>query len=195
MSTGPRRSVTSPSIRPTRSGSLTSRSTAIALAPEPEISDATTSERSRVRAARATFAPTSARALAKASPRPVLPPVTTAVLPSRLKESRIAISRSLTRAHPAFAGVERRGRPDELPASYRRRAIYTKSSATKTKNKEQKGPKDAADGGSEDRDPAVLPVVATFAGYREYCVGDSRAEIPGGVDGVPRGPAERQTDT
>src|SRR3712207_4693931 len=91
MSTGPRRSVTLPSIRPTWSGWVTSRSTAIASPPESLISAATASERSRVRAARATLAPTSTRARAKASPRPVLPPVTTAVLPVRSKASRTAI--------------------------------------------------------------------------------------------------------
>ena len=53
----------------------------MALPPEAWISSATASERSRLRAARATPAPASTSAVAKASPRPVLPPVTKAVVP------------------------------------------------------------------------------------------------------------------
>src|ERR687890_361278 len=62
----------------------------MALPPVAWISSATDSERSLVRAARATPAPASTSAFAKASPSPVLPPVTTAVLPVRSKASRTA---------------------------------------------------------------------------------------------------------
>src|SRR5215212_3486049 len=171
MSTGPRRSVTDSSILSTCAGSVTSRSTAMALPPEAWISSATASERSRVRAARATPAPASASAFAKASPSPVLPPVTTAVLPVRSKASRTA---------------------NELPPFSIRTvswgALFRLPTLHVTWLSEQNYPRhsaeDATYNGSYDGDPGVPPVVASFARYGQHGVGDPWAEVASWVDGV-----------
>ncbi|CAA9372678.1 MAG: hypothetical protein AVDCRST_MAG93-8542 [uncultured Chloroflexia bacterium] len=90
-STGPSSRVTVSSIRSDCAGSVTSSSTAMARPPLSLMLAATCSERSRLRAAIAISAPTSASAWTKASPSPWFPPVTTATLPSRRKESSRAI--------------------------------------------------------------------------------------------------------
>src|SRR5918997_3086171 len=80
----------------------------MALPPVAWISSATDSERSLVRAARATPAPASTSAFAKASPSPVLPPVTTAVLPVRSKASRTVTEPPLLSNRTVFAGSPNR---------------------------------------------------------------------------------------
>src|SRR5215204_737972 len=181
MSTGPRRSVTDSSIPFTCAGSVTSRSTAMALPPEAWISSATDSERPRVRAARATPAPASASAFANASPRPVLPPVTTAVLPVSSKASRTATEPPLlsNRTIPWGAGT---GLPT-LDLSY-----------LSEQEGKQHGAEDAAYNRPYDRDPGVPPVVAALARYGQYGVGDPWTEIARRVDSVAGGPTEGESD-
>src|SRR3712207_4777640 len=187
MSTGPKRWVTSSSIRRTWSGSFTSRSTAIASPPEALISVATASDRSRVRAAKATFAPTPARALAKASPSPVLPPVTTATLPVRSKASRTVISYLPSIDLPPPSGAQHRarstrgGRGPPLVITTQ----HASPSAPEAEDVEQDGPDDAADDRTYDRDPGVPPVVVALAGYRQDGVGYARAQVSSRVYGVP----------
>src|ERR671920_1327849 len=171
MSTGPRRSVTDSSIPSPCAGSVTSRSTAMALPPEAWISSATASERSRVRAASATPAPASTSAFAKASPRPVLPPVTTAVLPVRSKASRTATKPPLlstqTNSWGAWIG---------LPT--------LDLSSISEQNYPRHGAEDAPYDGCHDGDPGVSPVVAAFARYREDRMSDPWAEVTSRIDGV-----------
>src|SRR5215218_6127242 len=180
MSTGPRRSVTLSSIPSTCTGSVTSRSTAMALPPEAWISSATASDRSRVRAASATPAPASTSAFANASPSPVLPPVTTAVLPVRSKASRTATEPPLYPDGP-------------WGALFRLPTLYLTSLSEQ--EDEQPCADDATDDGSYDGDPRVPPVVASFARYGQHCVGDTRPEVAGRVDGVAGWTAEREPDT
>src|SRR5829696_10077325 len=181
MSTGPRRSVTDSSIPFTFAGSVTSRSTAMALPPEAWISSATASERSRVRAARATPAPASASAFANASPRPVLPPVTTAVLPVRSKASRTATEPPLLSSRTVPWGAL--FRLPTLDLSY-----------LSEQEGKQHSAEDAANNRSYDRDPGVPPVVAAFARYGQHGVGDPWAEVARRVNGVPGRPAEGESD-
>src|SRR5215203_2617860 len=180
MSTGPRCSVTTSSILSTCSGSVTSRSTAMALPPESAISSATLSERSRVRAARATPAPASTRARANASPRPVLPPVTTAVLPVRSKASRTATLHPLPFSVTGIAGATAPRYPlvPSLPEQ----------------KHERRGAENAADNGGDDGDPGVSPVVSAFARYGQHGVGDAWSEVARRVDGVARGTPEGEPD-
>src|SRR5688500_11720300 len=114
----------------------------MALPPEAWISSATASERSRVRAARATPAPASTSALAKAWPRPVLPPVTTAVLPVRSKASRTVTEPPLLSNRTVSCGALF-GLPT-LNLSY-----------LSEQEDEQHGAEDAAYDRSYDRDPGV----------------------------------------
>src|SRR5829696_8479926 len=72
------------SVRATSSASRTSRWTASTF---PPTSSASARERGSSRAATTTVAPTSARLRTQVSPRPRLPPVTTATLPLRSKRS------------------------------------------------------------------------------------------------------------
>src|SRR5918997_876011 len=179
MSTGPRRSVTDSSIRSTCAGSVTSRSTAMALPPEAWISSATDSERSWVRAARATPAPTSTSAIAKASPRPVLPPVTTAVLPVRSKASRTANEPPLLSTRTVHGE----------PCSGSPRCI-----SLSEQNYPRHGTEDAADDGGYDGDPGVPPVVAAFTRYGEDRMSDPWAEVTSRVDGVAGWPTQGEPD-
>src|SRR5215213_3199724 len=181
MSTGPRRSVTVSSIPFTFAGSVTSRSTAMALPPEAWISSATDSERSRVRAARATPAPASTSAFANALPKPVLPPVTTAVLPLRSKASRTA------NEPPLFSTGLSRGEPSSG-------SPRCSSPSLSEQEGEQNATQDAADDRPHHGDPGVPPVVAAFARDGQYRVGDTRPQVAGGVDGVPSWPAEGEPD-
>src|SRR5918995_3432210 len=66
--------------------------------------------------------------------------------------------------------------------------------AAEPENAIEDGPEDATDDRAEDRNPAVPPVVAALAGYRQDGVCYARAQVSGRVDGVPRGAAERQPD-
>src|SRR5215207_8569643 len=141
----------------------------------------TASERSRVRAASATPAPTSTSAFAKASPRPVLPPVTTAVLPVRSKASRTA------NKPPLFST-----RTVPWGAVFRLPTLHLTSLSEQ--NNPRHGAKDTADDRPHDRDPGVPPVVAAFARDGQHGVGDTRPQVAGGVDGVPSWPAEGEPD-
>src|SRR5829696_4797139 len=181
MSTGPRRSVTDSSIPFTCAGSVPSTSTAMALPPEVWISSATASERSRVRAASATPAPTSTSAFAKASPRPVLPPVTTAVLPVRSKASRTA------NKPPLFST-----RTVPWGAVFRLPTLHLTSLSEQ--NNPRHGAEDAADDRPHDRDPGVPPVITAFARDGQHGVGYTRPQVAGGVDSVAGRTTEREPD-
>src|SRR5665648_42409 len=81
------------SIRSTSSRRVTSASTVVAPTPSEAISASTSAAATASRPTTTMFAPASARARAKARPRPRVAPVTTAVLPVRLKLSRTDIPR------------------------------------------------------------------------------------------------------
>src|SRR5918998_3611189 len=181
MSTGPRRSVTDSSIPSTCAWSVTSRSTAMALPPEASISSATASERSRVRAASATPAPASTSAFAKTSPSPVLPPVTTAVLPVRSKASR-------TPNEPPLFSI----RTVSWGALLRLPTLHLTSLSEQ--NDKQHAAEDATDDGSYDGNPGVPPVVAALTCYGQYGVGDAGPEVASRVDGVAGRTTQREPD-
>src|SRR5215213_10575695 len=180
MSTGPRRSDTTSSILSTCSGSVTSRSTAMAWPPEPVISSATRSDRSRVRAARATPAPASTRARANASPRPVLPPVTTTVLPVRSKASRTAT------LYPLQLSIDPAAGSHLLPAH--------RLNSLSEKNYPGHGAENAADYRPNDRDPRVSPIVPTLTGNGQHGVRYARPQVAGRVDGITGRTSERKSD-
>src|SRR5918995_5155961 len=153
----------------------------MALPPEAWISSATASERSRVRAARATPAPVSASAFANASPSPVLPPVTTAVLPVRSKASRTANEPPL---------VYLLGQSVGSPCQ----ALHAGSLLLSEQNDKQHAAEDATDDGSYDGDPGVPPVVAAFTRYGQHRVGDPWAEVTGRIDSVAGRTTQRESD-
>src|SRR5215212_2761677 len=152
----------------------------MALPPEAWISSATDSERSRLRAASATSAPASTSAFAKASPSPVLPPVTTAVFPVRSKASRTANEAPLLSTRTA-------GSPIQTPHTLDLNSLSEQ-------NYPRHGAEDTTDDRPHDGDPGVPPVVAALARYGQHGVGDPWAEVTGRVDGVAGRTTQREPD-